>query len=112
MKKLLFKSLVPSLLGCALAFSAHAQTTFSDNFGTAVNYVTNGVAGTIWDGIYLGANEFSGGNVAGGPGSTLVADANLTAANILNIQTTQTDWEGGGDDGFFLFKKISGDFTA
>ncbi len=90
-----------------------AQTTYTDNFTTNVNYLTNGVAGTIWDGVYFGAGEFDNtGLGGGGPGETLQCDANLTTAATLTLQTTGTAWEGADDDGFFLFKVVPGDFSV
>ena len=32
---------------------------YTDNFNANVNYLTNGLAGTIWDGVYFGAGEFN-----------------------------------------------------
>jgi len=52
-----------------------AQVTYTDSFNTAVNYLTNGVAGRIWDGVYFGAGEFNNTGVGGGgPGSTIQRD--------------------------------------
>ena len=93
--------------------SSPAQNVFSDSFNTNVNYLTNGVAGTIWDGVYFGAGEFNNSGLGGGgPGATIQCDANLTATNKLTLQTTGTAWEGADDDGFFLFKVVKGDFSA
>lgn len=90
-----------------------AQVSYSDSFNSAVNYLTNGVAGTIWDGIYFGAGNFANSGVGGGgPGATVQCDANITAANTLTVQSTGTAWEGADDDGFFLFKIARGDFSA
>src|SRR3974390_2101144 len=86
-------------------FSAVAQITYSDSFGTNVNYLTNGIVGTVWDGVYFGAGEFNNeGLGGGGPGQTIQCDANITARSNLTLQTTGTAWEGADDDGFFLFK--------
>jgi Family of unknown function (DUF5695) len=96
-----------------LAQVARAQVTFTDNFNTNVNYLANGVVGTIWDGVYFGAGEFNNtGEGGGGPGSTIQCDANITAASTLTLQTTGTAWENADDDGFFLFKVVKGDFSA
>ena len=103
---------------CATAFlsvavSAGAQTTYSDSFGANVNYLTNGISSTIWDGVYFGAGEFDNSGLGGGgPGQTLQCDANITKTNTLTLQTTGTAWEGADDDGFFLFKIVPGDFSA
>jgi len=97
---------------CLVATGATAAT-LTDNFNVNRNYLTNGVAGTIWDGVYFGAGEFNNSGVGGGgPGATVQCDANLTAANRLTLQTTGTAWEGADDDGFFLYKVMKGDFSA
>ena len=89
------------------------QATYSDDFSTSVNFLTNGLRGTIWDGVYFGAREFNNtGMGGGGPGMTLKCDANMTAVGTLSLETTGTAWEGNDDDGFFLFKVVPGDFSA
>lgn len=94
-----------------IASSANSQgTAFVDNFNNSVNYLVNGLVGTIWDGVYLGNGEFD--NTASGEASTIQCDANISAANTLTLQTTGTAWEGADDDGFFLFKIAPGDFSA
>src|SRR5438105_1718796 len=90
-----------------------ADVTYPDNFAGPVNYLTNGLPGSIWDGVYFGAGEFANSGLGGGgPGQTIQCDAGITAANTLTIQTTGTAWEGADDDGFFLFKVVAGDFSA
>jgi hypothetical protein len=94
-----------------VAAPARAQTTYADNFSTPHNYLSNGIAGTMWDGIYLGAGEIA--NPMGiwmGPGSVSVADAGISSNGTLTIQSLQTDWENDSDDGFFLYKIITNDF--
>jgi hypothetical protein len=87
--------------------------TLTDSFSTNVNYLTNGVTGTIWDGVYFGAGEFNNSGVGGGgPGATIQCDANITAASKLTLQTTGNAWEGADDDGFFLCRIVKGDFSA
>jgi regulation of enolase protein 1 (concanavalin A-like superfamily) len=73
--------------------------TFTDDFNTTQNYKLNGVSGTIWDGMLGGSN-------------TSAADANTTTAGQLSVSSTNGDWENGGNDGFFLYKNVTGDFTA
>jgi hypothetical protein len=87
-----------------------SSVTFTDNFNTSVNYLANGLVGTIWDGVYFGSGEFD--NTSGGEAFTVQCDANISAAGALTIQTTGTAWEGANDDGFFLFKVVPGDFSA
>jgi hypothetical protein len=96
-----------------LAISAPAQVTYTDSFTTSVNYLTDGVAGTIWDGVYLGTGYVANPTGLGeswGPGSVSVANANITAAGALSVTSIDTDWENTNDDGFLLFKVITGDF--
>ena len=104
------------LVGMAAALvpvSAPAQVSYTDNFNAGINYLTNGVAGTIWDGVYFGAGEFNNTGVGGGgPGATIVCNGGITAPNTLTLQTTGTAWENADDDGFFLFKVVPGDFSA
>jgi hypothetical protein len=95
-----------ALLGSALLL--HAQTTFTDDFANQHNYLTEGVPGTIWDGVYLGANEIVNPMGVGlEAGQTSVA---LASNGVLTVTSLQTDWENSADDGFFLFKIITGDF--
>ncbi|HKW29897.1 MAG TPA: hypothetical protein VJT54_11210, partial [Verrucomicrobiae bacterium] len=91
---------------------AQSQVTYTDSFNVNVNYLTNGLPGTIWDGVYFGAGEFNNSGLGGGgPGATLQCDANITAASTLTLQTTGTAWENADDDGFYLFKVVPGDFS-
>lgn len=94
-----------------VAVTVNHNFGFTDNFGTAHNYVVDGVTGSAWDGVFLGANSFpnEGGN---NDGVVNACDANVTSNNTLTVNHTLTDWAGGGDDGFLLFKNVTGDFQA
>jgi hypothetical protein len=84
-----------------------------DNFNITHDYLANGVAGTIWEGIFTKAGDIPNtGLGSDGAGNTLVADANITSNGVLTVQSTQTDWEQANDDGFFLFKNVNGNFQA
>src|SRR5450759_3778662 len=98
----------------ALASSARSQVTNADNFSTPINYLTDGIVGTIWDGVYFGAGEFANTGTGGGGflGGTIQCDASMTTSNTLTLSTTGTAWEGVDDDGFFLYKVVKGDFSA
>ncbi len=100
--------------GCLVLLHGHClAATFTDDFSSDLDYLVNGVAGAIWDGVYFGAGEFQNTGVGGGgPGATLVCDANITAPNTLTIESTGTAWEHADDDGFFLFKIAPGDFSV
>ncbi|HYG23810.1 MAG TPA: DUF6055 domain-containing protein [Verrucomicrobiae bacterium] len=97
---------------CLTSIAAKAAT-LSDNFNSTIDYLSTGISGTIWDGVYLGAGEFSNSGVGGGgPGATLKLDANITASGVLSVQSTGTAWEHADDDGFFLYKVMPGDFSV
>ncbi len=86
---------------------------FSDNFSTPHDYVSNNIIGSTWDGLYLGFGDIPGGNAGGnGPGFTAVADSDVSVPNMLNVTSAQTGFEGAEDDGFFLFKNITGPFQT
>jgi hypothetical protein len=89
---------------------------FSDNFGASQDYVANGLIGSSWDGLFLRFRDVIGGgaNSQGGDtaGDTQVMDANISSNNVLSVQATGSSWQGGGNDGPFLFKHITGDFQA
>src|SRR5271166_4956633 len=87
------------------AQSLQAQVTYTDNFTTSANYLTSGVAGTIWDGVYLGAGAISNATGTDGvaPGTVSVANANIAAVGTLSVTSLHSDWENAADDGFLLF---------
>jgi len=91
--------------------SAHAPV-FTDSFSTSHSYLSNGVAGSQWEGIYMNPGDLPGANDNGTAMFTTVADANISSNNVLRISAGGTDWEGTTDDGFFLFKNAPGDFQA
>ncbi len=85
----------------------------SDDFNTPHSYLTNGLAGTIWEGIYTGAGQIPGGDSgSNGTGSTLTCDAGISTPGLLTVRSAQTDWQDASDDGFFLYKIVAGDFSA
>jgi hypothetical protein len=87
--------------------------SFIDNFGTSHDYLNNGVAGTPYDGVYLKNGDVPESTFNGlGTGLTLGADANVGAPNILSVTNQNGQWENDGDDGFFLFKYVQGDFQV
>lgn len=98
------------LISSMLALHVRADS-ITNNFNTSADFLANGVVGTMWDGVYLGAGDIFGGDNAGDVGVTL--QANETAfPGFLAVQDSKTDWAGTGDDGFFLFKVVAGDFDA
>lgn len=113
--KTVLRSLTNKLALALLALAPAAQAiNTTNNFDYVQNYLLNGVAGdTNWDGVYLGYGDIPSGNPGGsGNGFSVAADSGLTFPNYLTIQTSGSDWAGAGDDGFFLWKLVSGDFDV
>ncbi|MGH7952678.1 MAG: hypothetical protein ACREFE_12290, partial [Limisphaerales bacterium] len=88
--------------------------SITNNFDASYDYVANGIVGdTNWDGVYLGFGDIPNGNAGGsGNGSSSIADANVTFPSFLTVETAGSDWSGNGDDGFFLYKVVAGDFDV
>jgi hypothetical protein len=90
--------------------AVHAPA-FSDNFAIPHNYLSSGLPGTGWEGIYLNYGDHPGTALDGdGKAATLDCDADLSTNNMLTVQAKSTTWAGTGDDGFFLQKYVTGDF--
>jgi hypothetical protein len=92
-----------------LAFSAvssAADLTLSDNFDTDQDYLTNGVGGTVWD-------AFVYNDGADATQDTVVTTAAATGG-VFVLDTTNSQWEWGGDDGPLLYINVAGgsDFVA
>ena len=110
--------LSPLLLGLGFCFlglhPAARAGSIINNFDVTHDFVASGVAGvTNWDGVYLGYGDIPGGDPGGsGNGMTLAADANGSFAGFLTVQTSGSDWSDGADDGFFVWKLVSGDFDV
>lgn len=104
--------IILAFIGLLAAQPLVKADSITNDFDNSLDYLTNGVAGTMWDGVYLGFGDVPGGNNGGdGNGSTL--QANETAnPGYLTVQSTQTSWAGAGDDGFYLFKVVYGDFDV
>lgn len=112
MKKPAIKIIAWSLSVLACAVVAKADSLIN-SFDFPADYVADGVMGdTNWDGVYLNFGDIPNGNAGGsGGGSTLVANS-TDFPGYLSLQTTRGDWSGNGDDGFFLWKVVSGDFDV
>jgi len=93
-----------------LSFAARAGT-ISYNFDVGRDYIANGVLGSFWDGVYLGAGDVPLGNNGGSVGFTTGANEN-TFPNFLAVSSRNTGWAGTEDDGFLLYKVVSGDFDV
>lgn len=108
---------VPKTVAAAVAvfgfiLSAGADS-YLNTFDTPFNYVANGIIGdSFWDGVYLRFGDVPGANAGGyGNGSTLQADTTFYPG-YLNLRSVGGDWSGAGNDGFFIYKVVSGDFDV
>jgi len=85
---------------------------FADNFNVSANYLTNGLLGSAWEGLYENQGDLPNGTYAGAPVQTTVFDANVTSNGVLTLRAANSYWAGGADNGPFLFKYVPGDFEA
>jgi len=113
MKQIKLRWAFALLVASGLAWQVRADSIIN-NFTTSYDYIANGIIGdTNWDGVYLRFGDIPGGNNGGdGNGNTVVANANVVNPGFLTVQSTGGTWVGNGDDGFFLYKVVSGDFDA
>jgi hypothetical protein len=72
---------------------------FSDKFASARDFLTQGAAGTLWDGCL-------------GKGDNSLPEAITATDGVLRLQSRGTVWDGGKPLGPFLYKLVSGDFVA
>ena len=63
--------------------SVQADVTYTDNFTTPFNYLSNGLAGRIWDGVYFGAGEFANSGLGSGGRAT---QSNAMPASLRPIR--------------------------
>ncbi len=92
------------LVGSPAAITTAGTITITDNFDTSHNYLTGGVAGTIWDGVMNG-------NYAQAMDANVTSTGQLTLASLDN-SSTKIGWEKSLATGLLLYKSVSGDFTA
>lgn len=93
---------------------------FTDAFTAVHDYLTNGLVGTPYDGLYLKLGDVPGAVATGdGPGSTVALDSQITSTNGLYMSSVQSTWQSAGNDGPLLYKLVpgsingvSGDFQA
>jgi hypothetical protein len=113
-----------SLVVCLFGFlgataTAQAQVVTNTFMNPSLDLVTNGVIGSGFDGADLAFGDVPGANNGGaGNGMTLAANSGASigapGSGFLVVQTVDSAWgQGGpGDDGFFAFNIVRGDFTA
>ncbi|MFC1453119.1 hypothetical protein ACFLSJ_07250 [Verrucomicrobiota bacterium] len=104
------RAVAGTALAAALAATVQAANgeTFQDTFDTDHDYLTQGVAGTIWDAFVFNAGIMATQNTV-----VSVADANISNAGKLTLRSDLGQWEKlRGDDGILLYRMVSGDFTV
>src|SRR5689334_2734385 len=93
MRYLPVRTIIIAIVITFLEILARAGTN-TDNFNISRNYLTNGVAGTIWEGLYPGGTSdipnMTGIGTAAGSASLI--NANTTSASNLTVQAVHTDW--------------------
>jgi hypothetical protein len=103
----------------AATLTARAQLVTNTFSSPSLDLVTNGVIGSGFDGADLAFGDVPNANNAGiGNGMTLAANSGASigapGSGFLVVQTINSAWgQGGpGDDGFFAFNIVKGDFTV
>lgn len=90
------------LIGNYSLFAQEVTTT--DDFSVSHDYLTDGVAGTKWDGLKVDAGFLE-----------VATPAVLNALNTkdtigtLSFSTTSSYWSGDNDNGIFLYKNVAAD---
>ncbi len=102
--------ILTSLVLLAIGVMAHAGS-ITNNFDTGHDYLASGVVGTMWDGVYFGSGDVPGGDNGGSVGFTTNANENIFGG-YLAVDSQNTGWAGTEDDGFLLYKVVSGDFDV
>jgi Bacterial Ig-like domain (group 2) len=105
-----------TITGTFGAFSPTVSITvhtpvFTDNFGATHDYMTNGLQGSTWDGLFLNYGDLPGAN-RGNDGVAGQTYQLLANTNVLYLQAAGGSWRVAGNDGPYLFKVVSGDFQA
>jgi hypothetical protein len=97
-----------------LTNTAVRADSFINDFSVSFDYAANGIIGdTNWDGVYLRFGDVPNGSPGGsGNGNTPVANTTAFGGGFLGIQNVGGDWSGNDDDGFFIYKMVTGDFDA
>ena len=90
------------------------MAAFTDNFSVNQDYLSNGIAGSTWDGVYKGGSDHAATVTLNSPGQhiTLLANANISTNGQLVVAESGGGWAGNTDDGFLLFKTVTNDFQA
>lgn len=107
---------VPSIHAILIAFASiwtacsarvEAIEVYTDNFDTSHDYSGGNVSGTIWNGVL-----FNSGFVGTQNATLVTANANTTNAGQLTVTSQNAGWDGNSDNGFALYRNVTGDFEA
>ena len=80
----------------------------TDDFNTSYDYTSGTGGDPFFDG-----QQFNGGFQSPNSDPTLqTADANMTNPGELTVSSTNGHWEQGDDNGFLLYRNVTGDFSA
>jgi regulation of enolase protein 1 (concanavalin A-like superfamily) len=96
-----------TLVCAGVVSTASAAFVVTDDFNTSHDYSGKNVTGTIWDGVMINDGTHATQNAV-----VTTANANTSNAGQLTLVSHSGSWEHAEDDGFFLFRNVSGDFTA
>lgn len=102
MQKLIYGLMVALLLISEASFGVY----FADDFSTDHDFLANGVTGTGWNGFIYNAGHSSTQNA-------VVTTAGVSSG-VLNLATSNGNWENADDDGAFLYVDVpaGADFTT
>ena len=75
-------------------------STVTDDFGSSHDYLTAGVSGTIWDGIY---NQ---------PAANVLNTTGTAGQLTIGTPSSAVGWDGSHANAPFLYKNMTGDFDA
>jgi len=85
---------------------------FTDNFGTAHDYLNNALPGSAWDGMYINGKNIPNATYTPPAATVSALNANTSSNNALVMTSANSQWKNNQDNGPFLFKVVPGDFQA
>ncbi len=88
----------------AASVSAQTGKIYHDSFSKARDYLTDGVTGTIWDGL-----KVNSGFLTVTPVAQITVLNTKDQAGALSFSTNNSYWGGDNDNGAFLYKNIAAD---
>ena len=103
------KLFITTLLLFVWSVTAHGGG-YTNNFGNSLNFVTGGITGSMWDGVYLRSGDIPTPSTTGS--QIITADDGISFPGFLTVAQVDGQWAGNANDGFLLYKIVSGDFDA